>query len=177
MNARVVALALAGQLLFMFCVVGSPVKRHRVTSPRTGITVSFEAPSGFTGPAHHAWPSYEQWSFGRDDCYITFRVDPRGPDSARRARAALSDTDTAVTKSLRKDWQNPKAQTVCFVDVSGHRVRIRAAYHVDGQQAWGMLLVGRSDINFELSTDSEEQLSARLPAFLSFVRSVRIEHE
>jgi hypothetical protein len=92
-------------------------------------------------------------------------------------RAALSDTDAAVTKSLRKEWQNPRAETIGFVDVSGHRVRIRAAYNVDGQQAWGVLIVGRSDINLELLTDTEQQLSAHVPAFRSFVRSIHIEHE
>jgi hypothetical protein len=162
---------------FSSCTAIPPEAQRESLTSRTGLSLTYTPPAGWGGPSRQTPRTYDAWSFSRDSSHIVIRVDRASKDSAAKLHRWLDASDADVTASLRQQWENPRAETIDYIRVDGFTMRIRAAHHVAGEQAWGNALVGQSELTLELDTDTTEEFSDHLPTFMQFVRSVRIESQ
>jgi hypothetical protein len=142
-----------------------------VISAKTGLRLSFRVPAGWVyDSAPRNWPSYQEWGLHRepsDTSGMMVRVDPV---SNRLAAAENHECGGSV---------GTPPKTIARVKVAGQTVTLKITYNPTDEmnQAFGSMTIGNSDIYFEAGDTVGKRLDRAIPAFISFVRSIRIERD
>lgn len=142
-----------------------------ITSANTGVRLSFRVPTGWSydGVPCNS-PSYQEWSIHRDTSVpdtssMMVRIDP------------ISNRLAAAENHECGGPEGTPPKTIARVKIAGQTVILKITYNsVDEMnQAFGSMTVGHSDISFVASDTDGKRLDRAVPAFISFVRSIRIE--
>ncbi len=124
------------------CVSAQASSAIMLRSQRRNVSVSVTPPTGFSGPAYRAWPSYDLFSFGHREepaaCYLQVRFDgytnePGDRHSPEDIAIHWNSTPLAkIREQYKREFQNPRVDYLATVMVGGGPARVHAVYNADG---------------------------------------------
>jgi hypothetical protein len=174
-------------ILFLVATAAAANAAAPVTlqSQRRSITVSVTPPTGWRGPTHQVWPSYDTFTFSDHHkptpCTLEVRFDPYSDEPGDRHSSediAIHWNTTsveAIRAQLRREYSHPRVQHVATVSAAGKRIRVYVVYHAPDYDYFAAdLRRGDTVIALALYSERDGDLERHRAEFLSFVRSLRI---
>ena len=127
-------------ILFLVAVAGTANAAPSITlqSQRRNVVVSVKPPSGWQGPKHHVWPSYDTFTFTDHHKPVSCEMEVRFDSYTDEPGDRHSPEDIVIhwnstpienmRAQLQREYSRPRVQRIATISAAGERVRVYAVY-------------------------------------------------